>query len=284
MEGKIRVDIMAEMNLTMAQDELEAVMGTSTMVQREVVLATHQLSSHFQVVRREHSVAVVSLAAEVATLGSLSGFPGGAHLCCSLNADFPADWDLILDFMGCHTSPESGRVCYNIEDCVAPSSSGPSLPRGQWAQVGTLDQAPPYLASAKVLNLQKKIADLLDRISSKHVSIDSFIFLSLLKMVDLCIQHLSGDVGQALICLDAPSLIHCIGREFSSNQDTRESLYQNKKADISYVALTLHSSVSTVLLEILGNSNIVGVKDTGLLMPCAKTYKYWSCSENGVSA
>jgi hypothetical protein len=92
-----------------------------------------------------------------------------------------------------------------------------------------------------------------------------------------------GDVDQALICLDAPSLLHGIGREFSSNQDTRESPYQSKKAGISSFTLTLHSSFSTVLPEILGKSNTVGVKDNGLLLPCAKTCKDWFCNENGVN-
>jgi hypothetical protein len=58
-------------------------------------------------------------------------------------------------------------------------------------------------------------------------------------------------MDQALVCLDAPSLLYGIGREFLSNQDTRKLLYQNKKAGISAFALTLHSSFSTVLPEIL---------------------------------
>jgi hypothetical protein len=87
------------------------------------------------------------------------------------------------------------------------------------------------------------------------------------------IQHISGDVDQALIGLDSPSFLNGIGREFSSNQDTRESLYQNKKAGISSFALTLHSSYSTVLPKILGKSNTVGVEDNGLLLTCTKTYK-----------
>jgi hypothetical protein len=62
-----------------------------------------------------------------------------------------------------------------------------------------------------------------------------------------------------------------------------ESLYQNKKAGISSFALTLYSIVSTVLPEILGKSNTVGVEDNGLILPCAKTYKDWFCNENGVN-
>jgi hypothetical protein len=131
------------------------------------------------------------------------------------------------------------------------------------------------LASSQVLNLQKEIADLRDRILSNSVSIDSFIFPSLTKTVEWCVQHLPGDVDQALICVDDLSLLHGILREFSSNQDTRESLYQNKKAGISSFALTLPSSFSTVLPEILGKSNTVGFEDNGMFLPCAKTYKDW---------
>jgi hypothetical protein len=131
--------------------------------------------------------------------------------------------------------------------------------------------------------MKKDIADLRDRISSNSLSIDSFIFPSLGKTVAWCIQHLPGDVDQALVCLDPPSLLHGIGREFSSNQDTRESLYQNKKAGISSFALTLHSSFSTVLPDILRKSITVSVEDNGFLLSCAKTYKDWCCNENGVN-
>jgi hypothetical protein len=138
-------------------------------------------------------------------------------------------------------------------------------------------------ALTQLINLQKEIADLRDQILNKLVAIDSFIFPSLSKTVAWCVQHLPGDVGQALIFVDAPYLLHVIGREFSSNQDTRESLYQNKKAGISSFALTLHSSISTVLPDILGKSNTVRVEDNGLLLPCAKTYKDWFCNENGAN-
>jgi hypothetical protein len=95
------------------------------------------------------------------------------------------------------------------------------------------------LASAQVSNLHKGLDGLRDTISSKSVSIDSFTFPSLAKTVDSCVHHLPGDVDQALICFDVPSLLHGIGCEFSSNQDTREYLYQNNKSGISSFALTL---------------------------------------------
>jgi hypothetical protein len=204
MEGRIRVDIMAEMIPTMANVNPEATTGTSALVQREVALTTRQLSSQLLTVRREQSVIVSSLEADVARLGSLSGLYGGQNWCSSLNSDLPADWDLVFDFMGRHTSPGSGRVGDNIEDCVARADTGPSLYVGPWPQHGTLDQVHTHLASAQVLNLQKDISDLRDRILSKYVSIDSFIFPSLSETVVWCIQHMPGDfnfIGRSLFAL-----------------------------------------------------------------------------------
>jgi hypothetical protein len=87
-------------------------------------------------------------------------------------------------------------------------------------------------------------------------------------------HHLSSEPDQALVCLDAPTLLHNIFREFSANPETHEALYQNKKAGIYNFTLTLHSSPDTVLPEILGKSTMVGAEDTGLLLPCAKSYTY----------
>jgi hypothetical protein len=142
-----------------------------------------------------------------------------------------------------------------IEDCVARFDVGPSLPGGVWSQRSFPEQPGATSPSHQVINMKKEIADLRDQISSNSVSIDSFIFPSVGKTVARCIQHLHGNVDQALVCLDAPSLLYGIGREFSSNQDTRESLYQIKKAGIFSFALTLHSSFSTVLPEILGKGH-----------------------------
>jgi hypothetical protein len=116
---------------------------------------------------------------------------------------------------------------------VARSEIGHSFPGGPWPHRENVDQSASPLASAQVLNLQKEIADLRNQISSNSVSIESFILPSLSKTVAWCIQHLPVDVDQALICLDAPYLLHGIGRELSSNQDTRESLSHTKKAGIS---------------------------------------------------
>jgi hypothetical protein len=253
----------------------DAAAGTSALVNREVALATLQLSSKLQSVRHEHHAAISSLESDLTRLVGLGGLSFHSTICCALSSDFPADWELVLDFLGRHTSPGSGRVGDKIEDCVARFDMGPIFPGGLWPQRSLPEQPGTTSTSDQVINMKKDIADLRDRISSNSVSIDSFIFPSLGKNVAWCIQHLPGDVDQALVCLDAPSLLHGIGREFLSNQDTRESLYQNKKAGISSFALTLHSSFSTVLPEILGKNITVDVEDNGLLLPCTKTYKDW---------
>jgi hypothetical protein len=283
MESRIRSEILSEIMPIIGPIKSEAAAGTSALVNREVALATRQLSSEPQSARCEHHVAISSLKYDLTRLVGLGGLSSRSHICGTLSSDFPADWELVLDFLGRHTSPGSGRVGDNIEDCVARFDVGPSLPDGVWPQPSLTEQPGTTSTSDQVINMKKDIADLRDRISSNSVSIDSFIFSSLEKTVAWCIQNLLGDVDQSLVCLDAPSLLHGIGREFSSNQDTRESLYQNKTAGISSFALTLHSSFSTVLTEILGKSITVGVEDNSLLLPCTKTYKDWFCNENGVN-
>jgi hypothetical protein len=64
-----------------------------------------------------------------------------------------------------------------------------------------------------------------------------------------------------------------LGESFTPIKTRLNLFIKNKKAEISSFVLTLHSSFSTVLPDILGKSNIVGVEENGLLLPCAKTYK-----------
>jgi hypothetical protein len=230
----------------------DATAGTAALVEREVALATRQLSSQLQSVRHKDSVAISHLELDLALLVGRGVLSSGHHVCSALNSNFPADCELVLDFLGRHTSPGSGRVGDKIEDCVAHSNIGPSRSGGIWPHRSTHEPDESPLGSDQVLNLKKEIADLRDRISSNSVSIDSFIFPSLSKPMAWCIQHLPGGVDQARICLDAPSLLHVIGREFSSNQDTRESLYQKKKAGISslqWVASTMCQDLQRLVLQ-----------------------------------
>jgi hypothetical protein len=64
------------------------------------------------------------------------------------------------------------------------------------------------------------VADLRGCVSRKDVPIDNFTFASLSKTVDWATHNLPSDPDQSLVCLDAPTLINSIGKEFSTNQDT----------------------------------------------------------------
>jgi hypothetical protein len=187
----------------------DAAAGTSALVNREVALATRQLSSELQSLRHEHHVAISSLESDLTRLVGLGGLASHSTICSALNLDFPADWELVLDFLGRHTSPGSWRVGDKIEDCVARFDVGPSLPGGVWPQRSFPEQPGAPSTSDQVIIVKKDVADLRDRISSNSISIDSFIFPSLGKTVAWCIQHLPGYVDQALVCLHAPSLLHC---------------------------------------------------------------------------
>jgi hypothetical protein len=152
-------------------------------VNREVSLATRQLSSELQSARHEHHVAISSLESDITQLVGLGGLLSCSHICGDLSSDFPADWELVLDFLGRHTSPGSGRAGDKIDDCVARFDVGPSLPGGVWPQRSLTEQPGITSTSDQVINMKKDIADLRDRISSNSVSIDSFIFPSLGKTV-----------------------------------------------------------------------------------------------------
>jgi hypothetical protein len=72
----------------------------------------------------------------------------------------------------------------------------------------------PPAAAAQLINLREDIADIRDRLPSKSITINYYIPPSLLKNLAWCSHHLPSEFDQALVCLDAPTLLHSIGREF----------------------------------------------------------------------
>jgi hypothetical protein len=155
MESRIQSGIMSEIMPVIGQIKSDATAGTAALVEREFALATRQLSSQLQAARREHSVTISNIESELARLVVRDGLSSGQYVCSTLNSEFPADWELVLDFLGRHTSPGSGRVGDKIEDCMDRSDIGPSLPGGIWPQRANYEQAESHLASGQVLNLQK---------------------------------------------------------------------------------------------------------------------------------
>jgi hypothetical protein len=162
MESRIRSDIMSEIMTMIGRIKSDATAGTAALVERQVALVNRQLSSQLQAARHEQSITVSNLESDLARLVGRGGLSSGQHVYSALNSDFPADWELVLDFLGRHTSPGSGRVGDKIEDSVARSNIGPILQGGLWPQQANYEQAEPPFASGKVLNLQKEIADLRD--------------------------------------------------------------------------------------------------------------------------
>jgi hypothetical protein len=82
--------------------------------------------------------------------------------------------------------------------------------------------------------------------------------------------------------VDAVILFHSIGTEFATTSETRDQIYQNKKAGLSTLSLVLHSSFQTSLPQVLGSKNQVGGEDKGVLLPCAKTYSEWYSDSEGM--
>jgi hypothetical protein len=130
MESRIRSDILSEIMPIIGRIKSDGTAGTAAVVEREVALATRQLSSQLQAVRHEHSVAISNFESELALLVGRGGLSSGHHVYSALNSDLPSDWDMVLHLLGRHTSPGYGRVGDKIEECVARSDIGPSLPGG----------------------------------------------------------------------------------------------------------------------------------------------------------
>jgi hypothetical protein len=141
MESRIRSDILSEIMPMIGWIKSDATAGTAALVEREVDLATRQLSSQLQAACHEHSLTVSKIESDLAWLVGRGGLSSGQHVCSALNSDFPSDWELVLDFLGQHTSPGSGRVGDKIEDCVARSDIGPSLSGGLSPQQANYEQA-----------------------------------------------------------------------------------------------------------------------------------------------
>jgi hypothetical protein len=156
MESRIRSDILSEIMPMIGRIKSDATAGTAALVEREVALATRQLSSQLQAARHEHSVTISNLESDLALLVGRGGLSSGHHVCSALNSDFPSDWELVLNFLGRHTSPSYGRVGDKIEDCVARYNIDPSLPGGLWPQRANYEPAESPLGSDKSSTFKKR--------------------------------------------------------------------------------------------------------------------------------
>jgi hypothetical protein len=81
MESRIRSEIISEIMPIIGRIKRDAAAGTSALVNREVALATRQLSSELQSVRHDHHVAISSLESDLTRLvgiGCRLTHPSGA--------------------------------------------------------------------------------------------------------------------------------------------------------------------------------------------------------------
>jgi hypothetical protein len=115
MESRIQSEILSEIMPIIGRIKSDAAAGTSALVNREVSLATRQLSSELQSVRHEHHVAISSLESDLTRLVGLGGLSSRSHICGALSSDFPTEWELVLDFLGRHTSPGSGVLATRLK-------------------------------------------------------------------------------------------------------------------------------------------------------------------------
>jgi hypothetical protein len=215
----------------------------------------------------------------------------------SLPTSFDADWKLVFDFFIRNTKPSSPPIVGGIlEDSVrghssdikqlsddlrklstsSGTSTGPSF-TNSLSGGGTGLAAPGAFAA-----LETQVLDLKARMSSKAVTIGNYTFPTLPGTCAWASANLPSNADQANICVDVVVLLHSIGRAFATVDETRDEMYQNKRAGVSTMALTVASSFHTVLPQIMGKSKHATGQDSGLVLPCASKYSEWFDNSTGI--
>jgi hypothetical protein len=142
-------------------------------------------------------------------------------------ATFQGNWLMVVDFFAQHTSPQSYTIGDKIDTVLASNTgaAGGNQIFSHGAAVGTL---------------QKEIQDLRDHLVSTCVTMGNLAFPTLEFTTKWTTLELPQDPDAALICVDAVTLFHSIGTEFATTSETRDQIYQNKKAGLSTLYLVLH--------------------------------------------
>jgi hypothetical protein len=160
-------------------------------------------------------------------------------------ATFQGDWLMVVDFFAQHASPQSSTIGDKIDTALASNTgaAGGNQLCSHGAVVG-----PP----------QKEIQDLHDRLVSTCVTMGNHVFPTVESTIKWTNLELPQDPDAALICVDTVTLFHSIGTEFATTSETRDQIYQKKKAGLSTLSLVLHSSFQTSLPHVLGSKNQAG--------------------------
>jgi hypothetical protein len=142
--------------------------------------------------------------------------------------------------------------------------------------------AEPSSSGATIRNLYKEMQGLQDNRGSTCVTLGNLVFPTLEYTTKWNALELHQDPDAALICAGAVTLFHSIGTEFITTSEIRNRIYQNKKACLSTLSLVLNLSFQTSLPQVFGSKNLVGGKDKGVILPCAKTYSEWYSKNDGI--
>jgi hypothetical protein len=218
----------------------------------------------------------------------------------SLPPSLSADWDLMFNFFKRNTKPSAPPVIAGglLEDAVLNNSSSIkklSTDLGQLAvasasgtgqSLSSLASGPSStnpVASGPLATLTAQVLNLQERIASKAVTIEGTTFSTLKGTTQWVSANLPGSPEHALVCVDVVALLHSIGREYATTAETRESIYQNKRAGVSTMALTVASSFQTVLPQIIGKCSKTTSEDSGLKLPCASKFAEWSDNSEGLA-
>jgi hypothetical protein len=198
----------------------------------------------------------------------------GARVASSLpGPSFQDDWMMVIEFFSRHTLPRSNKIGDKIDVALTPGAGGMGT-----GLIGNGSTS----GGAAIGTLQKEMQDLRDRLVSTCVTMGKHVFPTLEYTTKWTTLELPEAPDAALICVDAVTLFHSIGTEFSTTSETRDQIYQNKKAGLSTLSLILHSSFQTSLPQVFGSKNLVGGEDKWVLLPCAKTYSEWYSDNDGI--
>jgi hypothetical protein len=170
-------------------------------------------------------------------------------------ATFQGEWLMLVDFFARYTSTHSSTIGDKIFTALA-SSAG--------AAGGDLLGNQPCSHGIAVGALQKEMKDICDRLVSTCVTMVNLVFPSLEFTTKCTTLELPQNPGAALIYVEAVTFFHIIGAGFAA------------------LSLGLDSSFQTSLHQVLGSNNLVGRKDTGVLLPCAKIYSEWYSDSEGI--
>jgi hypothetical protein len=223
----------------------------------------------------------------------------------TLPPDFGEDWKLVFDFFVRNTKPANPpRIGGQLEDAVSNNSvnikklssnldqiqrtSSGTQPSSLSSRLSGIHQNPlaprseGAITQGSLATIEAQVLDLQARLESKAVAIDNYTFPTLAGTTKWAVANLPSDPDKALICVDVVALLHSIGREFATTEETRDTLYQNKQAGVSTMAITVSSSFQTVLPQIMGKNSKTGGEDAGLTLPCATKYSEWFDNSEGI--